>query len=429
MAREFEQEPFDEAGVDVDLHARGIYATGSAELAGLEAARSVAWGSDDLLVLSRGSTIVNPLSANVNGRATAWPSTSVTHTRMVHRGMAHEPATDRYDRMTYDRCGRSGLLLPAVSLGLWQNFGGENPSEESRAIVRRAFDLGVTHFDLANNYGPPYGSAEQNFGRILSKDLAGYRDELVISTKAGYDMWPGPYGEWGSRKYLLASLDQSLHRMGLDYVDIFYSHRFDPQTPLGETMGALDTVVRQGKALYAGISSYSAEKTREAAAIMRGLGTPILIHQPSYSMLNRWIETEGLLEALADEGIGCIGFSPLAQGLLSGRYLKGKIPKGSRASRGDSFTADLLTDETLERVRALNEIADSRGQTLAQMALAWTLRDPRVTSTLVGASSVAQLEENLAALDKRDFSEQELAAIDRHASESGINLWAESSAT
>ena len=351
------------------------------------------------------------------------------HTRMVHRGMAYEPATDRYDRMTYNRCGRSGLLLPAVSLGLWQNFGGEKPSEESRAIVRRAFDLGVTHFDLANNYGPPYGSAEQNFGRILSKDLAGYRDELVISTKAGYDMWPGPYGEWGSRKYLLASLDQSLRRMGLDYVDIFYSHRFDPQTPLEETMGALDTAVRQGKALYAGISSYSAEKTREAAAIMRALGTPILIHQPSYSMLNRWIETEGLLEALADEGIGCIGFSPLAQGLLSGRYLKGKIPKGSRASRGDSFTADLLTDETLERVRALTEIADSRGQTLAQMALAWTLRDPRVTSTLVGASSVAQLEENLAALDKRDFSEQELAAIDRHASESGINLWAESSAT
>ena len=343
--------------------------------------------------------------------------------------MAYEPATDRYNRMAYNRCGRSGLLLPAVSLGLWQNFGGENPSEESRAIVRRAFDLGVTHFDLANNYGPPYGSAEQNFGRILSKDLAGYRDELVISTKAGYDMWPGPYGEWGSRKYLLASLDQSLRRMGLDYVDIFYSHRFDPQTPLEETMGALDTAVRQGKALYAGISSYSAEKTREAAAIMRVLGTPILIHQPSYSMLNRWIETEGLLEALADEGIGCIGFSPLAQGLLSGRYLKGKIPKGSRASRGDSFTADLLTDETLERVRALNEIADSRGQTLAQMALAWTLRDPRVTSTLVGASSVAQLEENLAALDKRDFSEQELAAIDRHASESGINLWAESSAT
>ncbi len=353
----------------------------------------------------------------------------LSHLRMVQRGMVYEPAADRYDRMTYNRCGRSGLLLPAVSLGLWQNFGGEKPSEESRAIVLRAFDLGVTHFDLANNYGPPYGSAEQNFGRILRKDLAGYRDELVISTKAGYDMWPGPYGEWGSRKYLLASLDQSLRRMGLDYVDIFYSHRFDPQTPLEETMGALDTAVRQGKALYAGISSYSAEKTREATAIMRGLGTPILIHQPSYSMLNRWIETEGLLEALADEGIGCIGFSPLAQGMLSGRYLKGKIPKGSRASRGDSFTADLLTDETLERVRALNEIADSRGQTLAQMALAWTLRDPRVTSTLVGASSVAQLEENLAALDKRDFSEQELAAIDRHASESGINLWAESSET
>jgi aryl-alcohol dehydrogenase-like predicted oxidoreductase len=348
---------------------------------------------------------------------------------MVHRGMAYEPAADRYDQMTYNRCGRSGLLLPAVSLGLWQNFGGEKPSAGNRAIVRRAFDLGVTHFDLANNYGPPYGSAEQNFGRILRKDLAGYRDELVISTKAGYDMWPGPYGEWGSRKYLLASLGQSLRRMGLDYVDIFYSHRLDPQTPLEETMGALDTAVRQGKALYAGISSYSAEKTREAAAIMRGLGTPILIHQPSYSMLNRWIETEGLLDALVDEGIGCIGFSPLAQGMLSGRYLKGKVPKGSRASRGDSFSADLLTDETLERVRALNEIAESRGQTLAQMALAWTLRDPRVTSTLVGASSVAQLEENLAALDKRDFSEQELAAIDRHASESGINLWAESSAT
>jgi L-glyceraldehyde 3-phosphate reductase len=343
--------------------------------------------------------------------------------------MAYEPAADRYDQMTYNRCGRSGLLLPAVSLGLWQNFGGEKPSEKSRAIVRRAFDLGVTHFDLANNYGPPYGSAEQNFGRILRKDLAAYRDELVISTKAGYDMWPGPYGDWGSRKYLLASLGQSLRRIGLDYVDIFYSHRFDPHTPLEETMGALDTAVRQGKALYAGISSYSAEKTREAAAIMRELGTPILIHQPSYSMLNRWIETEGLLEALADEGIGCIGFSPLAQGMLSGRYLKGKIPKGSRASRGDSFSADLLTEETLERVRALNEIADSRGQTLAQMALAWTLRDPRVTSTLVGASSVAQLEENLAALDKRDFSEQELRAIDRHASESGINLWAESSAT
>ena len=331
--------------------------------------------------------------------------------------------------MTYNRCGQSGLQLPAISLGLWQNFGGETPSTKSSAIVRRAFDLGVTYFDLANNYGPPYGSAERNFGRILRKDLAAHRDELVISTKAGYDMWPGPYGEWGSRKYLLASLDQSLRRMRLDYVDIFYSHRFDPETPLAETMAALDTAVRQGKALYAGISSYSAEKTREAAAIMRGLGTPILIHQPSYSMLNRWIETEGLLEALAEEGIGCIGFSPLAQGMLSDRYLKGKAPKGSRASRPGSFSPDLLTDETLGRVRALNEIAASRGQTLAQMALAWTLRDSRVTSTLVGASTVAQLEENLAALDKRDFSEEELTEIDRHASESGINLWAESSAT
>ena len=346
--------------------------------------------------------------------------------------MPHDPyvaAPERYDAMSYRRCGRSGLQLPALSLGLWHNFGHDRPYDGQRAIVRRAFDLGITHFDLANNYGPPYGSAERNFGRILRKDLAGYRDELVISTKAGYDMWPGPYGDWGSRKYLLASLDQSLRRMSLDYVDIFYSHRFDPRTPLEETMGALDTAVRQGKALYAGISSYSAEKTREAAAIMRALGTPILIHQPSYSMLNRWIETEGLLEALADEGIGCIGFSPLAQGMLSDRYLKGKIPKGSRASQGGSFSADLLTDETLERVRALNEIADSRGQTLAQMALAWTLRDPRVTSTLVGASSVAQLEENLAALEGRDFSEQELTAIDRHASESGLNLWAESSAT
>jgi L-glyceraldehyde 3-phosphate reductase len=343
--------------------------------------------------------------------------------------MSYLAAPDRYDKIPYRRCGRRGLKLPAISLGLWQNFGHDRPVETSRAILRRAFDLGITHFDLANNYGPPYGSAEEVFGKVLADDLRPYRDELVISTKAGYDMWPGPYGEWGSRKYLLASLDQSLARMGLDYVDIFYSHRFDPETPLDETMGALDTAVRQGKALYAGISSYSAEKTREAAAIMRGLGTPILIHQPSYSMLNRWIETEGLLDALVDEGIGCIGFSPLAQGMLSGRYLKGKVPKGSRASRGDSFSADLLTDETLERVRALNEIAESRGQTLAQMALAWTLRDPRVTSTLVGASSVAQLEENLAALDKRDFSEQELAAIDRHASESGINLWAESSAT
>jgi L-glyceraldehyde 3-phosphate reductase len=331
--------------------------------------------------------------------------------------------------MPYNRCGRSGLRLPAVSLGLWQNFGGERPSEENRAILWRAFDLGITHFDLANNYGPPYGSAERNFGRILRKDLAAHRDELVISTKAGYDMWPGPYGEWGSRKYLLASLDQSLRRMRLDYVDVFYSHRFDPDTPLEETMGALDAAVRQGKALYAGISSYSAAKTREAAAIMRALGTPILIHQPSYSMLNRWIETEGLLDALDAEGIGCIGFSPLAQGMLSDRYLKGTVPKGSRASRHDSLSPELLSEETLVKIRALNDIARGRGQTLAQLALAWTLRDPRVTSTLVGASSVAQLEENVAAIDGLDFSEEELAAIDRHASESGVNLWAGSSAS
>ncbi len=342
--------------------------------------------------------------------------------------MPYEPAADRYDRMTYNRTGRSGLLLPAVSLGLWQNFGGARPSEESRVIVRRAFDLGITHFDLANNYGPPYGSAEENFGRILRRDLSGYRDELVISTKAGYDMWPGPYGQWGSRKYLLASLDQSLKRMGLDYVDIFYSHRFDPDTPLEETMGALDTAVRQGKALYAGISSYSAARTREATAIMRGLGTPILIHQPSYSMLNRWIETEGVLDALGEEGIGCIGFSPLAQGMLSGRYLKGKIPKGSRASRKGSLSPGLINDQTLAKLRALNEIAKRRGQTLAQMALAWTLRDPRVTSTLVGASSVKQLEENVAALDNPTFTKRELAAIDKHASDSGINIWAASSA-
>ncbi|HWQ00831.1 MAG TPA: L-glyceraldehyde 3-phosphate reductase [Gaiellaceae bacterium] len=343
--------------------------------------------------------------------------------------MPYEPARDRYDRMPYNLCGRSGLRLPAVSLGLWQNFGGERPSEENRAILWRAFDLGITHFDLANNYGPPYGSAERNFGRILRKDLAAHRDELVISTKAGYDMWPGPYGEWGSRKYLLASLDQSLRRMRLEYVDIFYSHRFDPDTPLEETMGALDAAVRQGKALYAGISSYSAAKTREAAAIMRGLGTPILIHQPSYSMLNRWIETEGLLDALDVEGIGCIGFSPLAQGMLSDRYLKGTIPKGSRASRHDSLSPELLSDDTLGKIRALNDIAKGRGQTLAQMALAWTLRNPRVTSTLVGASSVTQLEENVAAVDRLDFSAEELAEIDRHASESGINLWAGSSAS
>ena len=339
--------------------------------------------------------------------------------------MTYVAADDRYDRMRYNRCGRSGLLLPAVSLGLWQNFGHDRPLETSRAIVRRAFDLGITHFDLANNYGPPYGSAEENFGQLFRSDLAPYRDELIISTKAGYDMWPGPYGEWGSRKYLLASLDQSLGRLGLDYVDIFYSHRFDPETPLEETMGALDRAVRGGKALYAGISSYSAAKTREAAAILRDLGTPLLIHQPSYSMLNRWIEPE-LLEVLGDEGVGCIVFSPLAQGMLTDKYLDG-VPEGSRASRHGSLSPDLITDQTLAKIRGLNEIAARRGQTLAQMAIAWTLRDPRVTSALVGASSVEQLDANVAAVDNLDFTDDELDEIDGYATESDINIWAESS--
>ena len=331
----------------------------------------------------------------------------------------------KYREVQYRRSGRSGLLLPAISLGLWQNFGGAGLIEGQRAIVRRAFDLGIMHFDLANNYGPPYGSAEQNFGLILAKDLAGHRDELVISTKAGYDMWPGPYGEWGSRKYLLASLDQSLKRLGVEYVDIFYSHRFDPETPLEETMGALDAAVRQGKALYVGISSYSAERTTEAATILRRMGTPILIHQPSYSMFNRWIEG-GLLEVLGNEGIGCIVFSPLAQGLLTDRYLAG-VPPGSRASRPGSLSPDTITEGTMAKVRALNEIARRRGQTLAQMALAWTLRDPRVTSALVGASSVAQLEQNVATLAKLDFSADELREIDGYATEGDINLWAKSS--
>ena len=339
--------------------------------------------------------------------------------------MTYLPAGDRYDRMIYNRCGRSGLLLPAVSLGLWQNFGGDRPLETSRAIVRRAFDLGITHFDLANNYGPPYGSAEETFGALLQKDLAPFRDELVISTKAGYDMWPGPYGDFGSRKYLLASLDQSLERMGLDYVDIFYSHRRDPDTPMEETLGALDTAVRQGKALYAGISSYSAERTVEAAHILRDLGTPLLIHQPSYSMLNRWIE-RGLRDVLGEEGIGCIVFSPLAQGMLTDRYLGG-IPPDSRASREGSLSRDMLSEQALEKIRALDALARGRGQTLAQMALAWTLRDARVTSTLVGASSVAQLEANVGALDRLGFTADELAEIDRHATDSGINLWAGSS--
>jgi L-glyceraldehyde 3-phosphate reductase len=333
--------------------------------------------------------------------------------------------TGRYEHMQYRRCGRSGLLLPAISLGLWQNFGHDRPFETSRAIVLRAFDLGITHFDLANNYGPPYGSAEENFGRMLRGDLAPFRDELIVSTKAGYDMWPGPYGDWGSRKYLLASLDQSLSRLGLDYVDVFYSHRSDPETPLEETMGALDTAVRQGKALYVGISSYSAARTREAAGILRELGTPLLIHQPSYSMLNRWIEPE-LLDVLEDEGVGCIAFSPLAQGVLTDKYLGG-IPQDSRASRDGSLSRGTLTDETLAKVRALNEVAKGRGQTLAQMAIAWTLRDSRVTSAVVGASSVAQLEANVGALDRLDFVDDELDEIDRYATESDMNIWAESS--
>ena len=329
----------------------------------------------------------------------------------------------RYERMAYRRCGRSGLHLPAVSLGLWQKFGADRPLETSRAVLRRAFDLGVTHFDLANNYGPPYGSAESTFGRVLAEDLRPYRDELVISTKAGYDMWPGPYGEWGSRKYLLASLDQSLGRMGLDYVDIFYSHRFDPDTPLDETLGALDSAVRQGKALYAGISSYSPQHTEEAVRILRDLGTPLLIHQPSYSMLNRWIE-EGLIDVLGREGVGCIVFSPLAQGMLTDRYLDG-IPDDSRAAERDSSLGEeMLSDENLERIRALNDIARDRGQSLAQLALAWTLRDPRVTSTLIGASSVEQLEQNLGALERLELDDDELAEIDRHAIEGEINLWA-----
>jgi L-glyceraldehyde 3-phosphate reductase len=337
----------------------------------------------------------------------------------------YEPVAGRYEDMRYRRCGRSGLELPAVSLGLWHNFGHDRPLGTSAAIVRRAFDLGITHFDLANNYGPPYGAAEENFGRLLRRDLAPFRDELIISTKAGWDMWPGPYGDRGSRKYLLASLDQSLDRLGIDYVDIFYSHRFDPDTPLEETMGALESAVRAGKALYVGISSYSPQDTRRAAAILRDMGVRPLIHQPSYSLLNRWIEPE-LLDTLGDEGIGCITFSPLAQGMLTDRYLNG-IPPDSRASRDTSLSPDLLTDQAMAKVRALNEIAQRRGQTLAQMALAWTLRDGRVTSTLVGASSVAQLEDNVGALARLDFDAAELAEIDHYATESDINLWASSS--
>ena len=340
--------------------------------------------------------------------------------------MTYLAAGDRYSKIPYRRCGRSGIMLPEVSLGLWQNFGDEKPIENQRAILRRAFDLGVTHFDLANNYGPPYGSAEINFGRLMREDFRPYRDELIISTKAGYDMWPGPYGDHGSRKYLLASLDQSLKRMGLEYVDIFYSHRFDPDTPLEETMGALDTAVRSGRALYAGISSYSAERTMDAISLLRQMGTPLLIHQPSYSMLNRWIEG-GLLDVLGREGVGCIAFSPLAQGVLTGKYLTG-VPSGSRATQNGSLSSDQISEATLTHVRALAGIAEARGQSLAQLALAWGLRDQRVTSVLIGASSVKQLEENLAAVSNTSFSDDELTAIDGHAVEAGINIWAASSA-
>ncbi|MEV7450890.1 L-glyceraldehyde 3-phosphate reductase [Streptomyces nigra] len=340
--------------------------------------------------------------------------------------MNHVADPERYDgTMRYRRTGRSGLDLPVLSLGYWHNFGDDKPFESQREIALRAFDLGITHHDLANNYGPPYGSAEINFGRLMKQDLAPYRDELVISTKAGWDMWPGPYGQGGgSRKYMLASLDQSLQRMGLDYVDIFYSHRLDPGTPLEETMGALDTAVRQGKALYVGISSYDAERSRQAAAILRDLGTPLLIHQPSYSMLNRWVENEGLLDAAEQEGFGVIGFTALAQGLLTGRYLEG-VPEGSRATQGKSFDQGWLSDEMRGRLRALNDIAARRGQSLAQMALAWALRDPRVTSLVIGASRTEQLEQNVAALENPDFSDEELAEIDKYATDGGVDLWRE----
>jgi L-glyceraldehyde 3-phosphate reductase len=332
---------------------------------------------------------------------------------------------DRYAEMPYSRSGRSGLALPRISLGLWHNFGGDALAEEARQMILNSFDRGITHFDLANNYGPPPGSAERNFGTLMATDLAPYRDELIISTKAGYDMWPGPYGEWGSRKYLLASLDQSLTRMGLDYVDIFYSHRHDPDTPLEETMGALDSAVRAGKALYVGISSYGPEKTREAAAILARLGTPFIIHQPSYSMLNRWVE-DGLLDVLGELGIGCIVFSPLAQGLLTDKYLDG-IPTDSRVETGGALDRSMLSEDNLARVRGLNELARERGQTLAQMAIAWVLRDDRVTSALMGASRWSQVEDALGALDNTSFGDEELAAIDRFAVEGDINLWARSS--
>ena len=336
--------------------------------------------------------------------------------------MTYHALDARYDLMSYRRCGRSGISLPAISLGLWHNFGDDMPLMTQRTILRRAFDLGITHFDLANNYGPPYGAAEKNFGRLFDDDFRPYRDELIISTKAGWDMWPGPYGELGSRKYMLASLDQSLARIGLDYVDIFYHHRFDSDTPLEESLGALDTAVRQGKALYVGISSYSGKRTAEAVSILRAMGTPLLIHQPSYSMLNRWIE-EDLLDVLSHEGVGCIAFSPLAQGMLTDRYLNG-IPGDSRAAQGKSLGHHLLNDDNMARIRGLNEIALRRGQTLAQLAISWVMRDPRVTSVLLGASSVAQLEQNVDALQHLEFSTTELAEIDEHAVDGDINLWA-----
>jgi L-glyceraldehyde 3-phosphate reductase len=341
--------------------------------------------------------------------------------------VSYDAAADRYELGRYRRCGRSGLKLPEISLGLWHNFGDDRPYDTQRAVCRRAFDLGITHFDLANNYGPPYGSAESNFGRMLADDFRRYRDELVISTKAGYDMWPGPYGDWGSRKYLIASLDQSLRRMGLDHVDIFYSHRFDPETPLEETLGALDFAVRSGRARYVGISSYSSQRTLEAARILREMGTPLLIHQPSYSMFNRWIERQDLLSTLDSVGAGCIAFSPLAQGLLTNRYLDG-VPADSRVATGGAMSADMLGEDVLSRVRALNEIAQRRGQTLAQLAIQWALRDPRMTSVVLGASSVAQLEDNVAALAGAPLTEDELAEIDKYATEANIDLWAPSSA-
>lgn len=339
--------------------------------------------------------------------------------------MTYTPAEDRYERMTYNRCGRSGLKLPAISLGLWHNFGNDTPHAVKQSIVRKAFDLGITHFDLANNYGPPGGSAELAFGEILKTDLAGFRDELVISSKAGYGMWRGPYGEWGSRKYLIASCDQSLKRLGLDYVDIFYSHRFDPDTPLEETCGALDHIVRSGRALYVGLSSYNSKRTREAVEILKSLGTPCLIHQPSYSMINRWIEEDGLIDRLEELGIGSIVFSPLAQGMLTSKYLGG-IPQESRAAQDKSLNREFLNERNVDNIRKLNAIAERRGQTLAQMALAWVLRGERITTALIGASKPSQVEDCVKALEKRDFTEAELAEIDIYAKDADINLWAAS---